>query len=53
VIKYDVPVMSQVVLVGPDMCRPQALRWGVKVLRKFGDALEVAADGIGSIVPEL
>jgi hypothetical protein len=49
----DLPVMGEIVLVGADMFRPQAIGWGVKVLRKIGDAPQVAADRIGGVVPEL
>jgi hypothetical protein len=49
----DVPILGQVMLVSPDVFRSQAIGWGVKVLRKFRDAPQVAADGIGRVVPEL
>lgn len=49
----NLPVMGEVVLVGADVFRPQTIGWGVKVLRKVGDAPQVAADRIGGVVPEL
>jgi hypothetical protein len=48
----DLPVMGAIVLVSADVCRPQAVGWGVKVLRKVGDAPQVAADRIGGVVSE-
>jgi hypothetical protein len=49
----DLPVMGEIVLIGADVFRPQAIGWGVKVLGKVGDAPQVAADRIGGVVPEL
>jgi hypothetical protein len=45
--------MGEIVLVGADVFRSQAVGWGVKVLRKVGDAPQGAADRIGGVVPEL
>ena len=49
----NLPVMGEVVLVGADVFRPQTIGWSMKVLRKVGDAPQVAADRIGGVVPEL
>jgi hypothetical protein len=49
----DLPVLGERVLVGADVFRPQAVGWGVKVLRTVGDAPQVAADRIGGVVSEL
>ena len=40
--------MGEVVLVGADVFRPQTIGWSMKVLRKVGDAPQVAADRIGA-----
>jgi hypothetical protein len=48
----DLLVMGEIVLVGADVFRPQAVGWGVKVLCKVGDAPQVAADRIGGVVSE-
>jgi len=49
----DLPVLGEIVLVGADVFRPHAVGWGVKGLRKVGDAPQGAADRIGGVVAEL
>jgi hypothetical protein len=45
--------MGEIVLIGADVFRFQAIEWGMKALGKVSDAPQVAAVRIGGVVPEL